>query len=241
MAKGKKSTAKRHNPSTNPASTARTSFNEQALSALTDTLDKKLGNGTAEPQAADIINRKQGKKSNGVPTVASKKSKGIESVRGTKRDAQGNAKAGDLGSQSKPKKNNVGEDGRSVLLQEILALDGTEDDLNLLENAASDNEDLVTESSKSLDKSLQKELAKFAASLGIEAQVVEDASEPEEAEDSEEAEAEEWEEASDSESATEAEIAPPLATNKPVKAIAAPTKNQDAALSKDANRLVSTL
>jgi len=244
MAKNKKSAAKRPNTASKPTSTALPSFNEQALSALTDTLDKKLGKSTAPPQIEVTANKKQGKKSNEAHPTGSKKLKGIESGRGTKRDAQGNAKA-DERSHSKSKKSNGTADGRSVLLQEILALDGTEDDLNLLENAASDNEDLVTENSKSLDKSLQKELAKFAASLGIEAQVIEDASEPEEGEDldnsEEEQDAEEWEEASDLESAAESETAPSLVAKKPEKATTTATKPSDSALSKDANRLVSTL
>ena len=244
MAKNKKSTAKRPNKSTNSNFTPLPSFNEQALSALTDTLDKKLGKDTALPQTGLTVNKKQGKKSNGAPLSGSKNPRGIETGRGTKRDAQGNAKAADNQSQSKTKKNNGGEDGRSTLLQEILALDGTEEDLNLLENAASDNEDLVTEDSKSLDKSLQKELAKFAASLGIEAQVIEDASEPEDEEDlvdSEEEQEEEWEEASDMESDAEAEVAPLPVAKKPVKAITPATKTSDAALTKEANRLVSMM
>jgi len=238
MAKNKKPTGKRPSASTNATSTAPPSFNEQALSALTDTLDKKLGTSPAQPQVT--VNQSKGKKANGVPATASKKSKKAESGRGTKRDAQGNAKAADTRSQSKPKKSNGGDDSRSVLLKEILALEGTEDDLNLLDNAASDNEDLVTENSKSLDKSLQKELAKFAASLGIEAQAVEDASEQEEGEESIES-GEEWEEASELESVAESEIAPPLVATKPVKAIAPVTKASEGALSKEANRLVSTL
>jgi ribosome biogenesis protein MAK21 len=72
-------------------------------------------------------------------------------------------------------------------LQEILALGGTEEDLLLVADALSDDEDLDESSTAAPDKSFKADLAKFVAGLGIDTTAEQDASEsePEEGNDDE--------------------------------------------------------
>lgn len=208
------------------------SFDENALLALTTKIDQGLGNG--EPQkAADVPTTKQkkGKSSNGV--AETKKSNAPDAARGTKRDAHGkpktNGKANNLKQQST---NSSGDKSaeREALLQEILALDGTKEDLDLVADADSDEDNQSPDAPP--DKSLKKELAKFVASLGIEGQAGGDVDESEE-EAVEEGE-DSWEEASESEASEKP------APSKPAKEKAAPAPYKSPE-SKDPNRLVCTL
>lgn len=206
-------------------------FDENALSALTAKIEQGFGNG--EPQsAADTPKTKQkkGKAING--SAEPKKAKAPESARGTKRDAHGKPKPNgksNSGKQPSNSKNEDKSDDREALLQEILALGGTEEDLDLIADAASDEEDNQTPDTP-LDKSLKKELAKFVAGLGIEGQSGGDAAESEE-EEGEKEDQDSWEEASDVDS--EEEFAP----SKPAKgkAVPIPPKVPE---STDPNRLV---
>jgi ribosome biogenesis protein MAK21 len=209
-------------------------FDENALSALTTKIEQGLGN--EEPQkAADVPNTKQkkGKPSNGV--AESKKPKSPEAARGTKRDAHGKPKPNGKANgqkQSSSSKNGDKSEDREALLQEILALGGTEEDLDLVADAVSDEEDNQSPDAL-LDKSLKKELAKFVAGLGIEGQSGGDIDESEEEAEEEEAE-DSWEEASDLESeAPEEPTQSKHAKEKPAPA------SQKAPESKDPNRLVS--
>ncbi|TVY14859.1 Ribosome biogenesis protein NOC1 [Lachnellula arida] len=204
------------------------SFDENALLALTAKIDQGLGNG--EPQkAADVPTTKQkkGKSSNGV--AETKKSNAPEATRGTKRDAHGKPKTnGKANGQEQQSSSSSGDKSaeRETLLQEILALDGTKEDLDLVADADSDEDNQSPDAPP--DKSLKKELAKFVASLGIEGQAGGDVDESEEEAVDEEGE-DSWEEASESEASENP-------ASKPAKEKAAPALK--APESKDPNRLI---
>ena len=222
MGKNKNSSAKRAKAAAKPDADDFPSFDEQALSALTEKIEKGLGNKGEKQETAGKGRDSEGSKS--------KKANASQNGRGTKRDAQGNAKNSGSRSQPTPHKNGGGQDDGSVLLQEILALGGTEDDLDLVAGAPSDDEDIEAEAGAP-DEALRKELAKFVAGLGIEA---EDSGEPDEAE-AEEEEDDEWEEASEPDSPLEQ-----VKVASKVTAPAAPaSKKAEASFSRDANRLVS--
>ncbi|KAI9644452.1 RNA-binding ribosome biosynthesis protein mak21 [Ciborinia camelliae] len=209
------------------------SFDENALSALTSKIEKGFAKGNAPNKSAESTSKspKQNKTNKSTNSTDTKqKSKPQESGRGTKRDAQGNAKGKQNGSSSGAPK--AGSE-REVLLQEILALGGTEEDLDLVLDAQSDSENEDEGKSASTDKGFKNEFAKFVAGLGIEGQApgVEEDSEVED--EIEEVEGDDWEEegsASESESeASEPEEAPKV----PEKAVA---KVKESA--KDQNRLI---
>jgi len=133
---GKKSKgAKIAKVAANPDGDNLPAFDENALSALTTKIEQGLGND--EPQkTADVPSTKQkkGKPSNGLPD--SKKSKAPETARGTKRDAHGKPKTNGSGQkQSSSSKNGDKGEERDALLKEILALGGTEEDLDLVADA----------------------------------------------------------------------------------------------------------
>jgi ribosome biogenesis protein MAK21 len=211
------------------------SFDENALSALTAKIEQGLGNG--EPQkAADAPNTKQKKGKASASTAAEpKKAKAQEAARGTKRDAHGKPKTNGKANGQKEtssSKNGDKSDEREALLQEILALGGTEEDLDLVADALSDEEENTAQDGPA-DKSLKIELAKFVAGLGIEGQSGGDIEESEE-EEVEEAAEDSWEEASD----LEPEVSEEAVESKPVKEKPATALNPD---SEDPNLLVSPL
>lgn len=209
------------------------SFDESALSALTAKIEQGLGNG--EPQkAADAPNTKQKKgKDSSNATADPKKAKVSEATRGTKRDAHGKPKVnGKANGQKEPSSSKNGNNGgeREVLLQEILALGGTEEDLDLVADALSDEEENAAQDAPS-DRSLKKELARFVAGLGIEGQSGADIEESDE-DEIEEAAEDSWEEASEVESEASEEVP----ESKPTKEKLATAPKPD---SQDPNRLVS--
>ncbi|KAL2067084.1 hypothetical protein VTL71DRAFT_1508 [Oculimacula yallundae] len=190
------------------------SFDEQALTALTAKIEKGFGKHTSKVDAHGQGKSAEAFEANGGPRReksskslktkskdnAGKKSQGEsktkapELVRGTKRDATGNAKIAakpSRKSQSQPTTSQGSDkNDRATLLQEILALGGTEEDLDLVADAVSDGEDEEPSTMSPSDKSFRKDLANFVAGLGIEGGLQEDT-------DSAEEEIEEgWEEAS---------------------------------------------
>lgn len=215
------------------------SFDDQALSALTAKIEQGLANGKTPEGVTGAPSKKERKhkSENKLNTPQQSKASGSEPTRGTKRDSSGNAKLNGKtkGQNKKENKTTTSDNTRSILLQEILALGGTEDDLDLVENAASDEEDNVTASAPQLDKTLQKELARFVAELGIEGQTGADAGESDEESDAEEVAGgeDEWEEASDIES----EPSEPIEAEVVKKNLKAPPVETSS--SKDPNRLVS--
>ncbi|KAH6678150.1 CBF/Mak21 family-domain-containing protein [Halenospora varia] len=217
------------------------SFDDQALSALTAKIEQGLANGKTPEKVADAPSKKDKKRKSEIGLNAPQQSKanGFEPARGTKRDSSGNAKTnGKTKGQNKKenKKTATSDDARSILLQEILALGGTEEDLDLVADAASDEEDNATTSTPQPDKTLQKELAKFVAGLGIEGQTGADTGESDEEEGDHEEVVDgegEWEEASDVESDPSEAIEEVEVVKKNLKVTPAETPS-----SKDPNRLV---
>jgi ribosome biogenesis protein MAK21 len=169
------------------------SFDEKALSVLTAKIEKGFGAGKSK-QPGDL---KRGKKeSNGTnnqrSAKAQSKTKPVEHARGIKRDSRGNAKVAGGGEPPTKQRNEKSNDDRAVLLKEILALGGTEEDLDLVVDAVLDEED--DDSNEVLpDKSFRKELANFVAGLGIEGELDEVSSGGSEKEDTNDG----WEDASD--------------------------------------------
>lgn len=199
MAKGGKRSADPASGALNAKTDSFAAFNEDALNALTTKIEKGLGKSQPDAQAASRKPKQKQASNEGKSNGASSRPKPTklpELVRGTKRDVRGNAKSnGKPVSQTEPDSGrDAAKNDREILLQEILALGGTEEDLDLVADAASDEEDAEPNTTKSHDKLLQKDLAKFVAGLGIEGAAVEsDDGESVMAEDSED----EWEEASD--------------------------------------------
>ncbi|KAG4025628.1 hypothetical protein MFRU_054g00570 [Monilinia fructicola] len=206
------------------------SFDENALSALTSKIEKGFAKGNSSNKSSESTTKspkpsKANKSTNS--TDSKQKSKPQESGRGTKRDAQGNAKGKQNGSSSEmPKSGN----DREVLLQEILALGGTEEDLDLVLDAQSDSENENEGKPGSTDNSFKNEFAKFVAGLGIEGQVPEGEADSED--EIEEVEGDDWEQASVS--ASESEASEPEEAAKVTEKAAVKTKES----SKDQNRLI---
>jgi ribosome biogenesis protein MAK21 len=247
---GKKS--KKNGPPTKDLGSARgndmPSFDEDALSALTARLEQDFvkGNSRGQTKVNTINGNRKGatdrhKEQSGGSKPGSKAPE--LAARGTKRDARGDAKlSGPRIKKPRPdsksaaqNKNGENQDGQAILLAEIIALGGTEEDLELVADAISDDEDAEVGTQMAPDQSFQKDLAAFVAGLGIEgAAAAEDQSPPtkngEPGEDL-------WEEASDISSLPgESESEPELELKKPA------TAKIPGALSTttvDPNRLVS--
>jgi ribosome biogenesis protein MAK21 len=241
MGKGNKKSANGPRTWAKKANDDLPSFDENALSALTAKIEKGLGNGKDKSEVqSNTVNgsRNEGKGKKGPKSGEPKpKDKIPELVRGTKRDAHGNAKPnGKVVTKTKSASHNSHgglKDDRAVLLEEILALGGTEEDLDLVADAFSDEEDEEPKNITIPDKSFRKDLAAFIAGLGIEGAVVEEEEEEEEGEKEELDD--EWEEASDVESSeVEAEVEQPLQKADASKPPTVPS-------SSDPNRLVSTV
>ncbi|KAK3947503.1 CBF/Mak21 family-domain-containing protein [Pseudoneurospora amorphoporcata] len=130
-------------------------FDEAALAQLTEKIDKTLAGADTDQQ----------------PSPKRKRPNTTEDDRDAKR-RQKNLVGTKEGQQDRPRKDQSHNTTKEVLLEEILALGGDEDDLELVANIDSDNEDgpgtkSASAPEKSLDKSFQDELAKFALSLGF--------------------------------------------------------------------------
>jgi len=92
-------------------------------------------------------------------------------------DSDGAKKRQDRLGPTKQRQEQDGDTADNILLKEILALGGDEDDYNLVANVDSGNEDDKAPESKApdlklpsaiaFDESLQRELAKFATTLGF--------------------------------------------------------------------------
>ncbi|KAG0649840.1 Ribosome biogenesis NOC1 [Hyphodiscus hymeniophilus] len=243
MGKHRKPSGKGPGPTTKPDPEALPAFDEKALSALTEKIEKGFGKSKAPQQLVDSTGENQAKVKSSkrrldLHSKAKTKTAKPELNRGTKRDARGDIKTNGKGkaeSRESKNKNGAGKDNRDVLLKEILALGGTEEDLDLVAGAASDDEDDDNNTSAP-DKSFTKDLAKFVASLGIEGATVEDASEPEEEMDREvEVGEEDWEEASDLE---ESDASNELEETPKEPTISVPQAKKVDISSKGPNRLI---
>lgn len=148
-------------------------LNEEALSALTAKIEKGLRTSNAQQETHTTAHKKRDHEENSRSLIGSKSkssSKYLEPQRGTKRDAKGNTKVAsqELGKHRIPTKQNkqLGDE-ETALLEEIIALGGTEEDLQLVADVASD-EEANPDTGLAADKSFQKELASFVSGLGIE-------------------------------------------------------------------------
>lgn len=176
MAKGNKKQKTSNGAVINKLST----FDENALTALTDSIEKKFAETKGSPQ--DATTAEESSKSN-FKKEKEHKTKSDKKTSGKKRDASGNIK------NSKSAAGN-GKIDRKTLLKEVLSMGGTEEDLELIGDADSDDEDLEKESETKpvVDAAFAQELSQFVTGLGIEAPIEDENDAEEENTDEEESE-----------------------------------------------------
>jgi ribosome biogenesis protein MAK21 len=195
MGKSTKRPGQGPKPPTNvakPAADSLPAFDEKALLSLTKKIEKGFGSKKNLENKPENQGQQKKTEKNAAPAQQPKnKNKTKEEPKqGNKRDARGNRKPASNESTkangSKKLQNGNGKADSDILLQEILALGGTEEDLQLVADALSDD-DLDESSTSAPDKSFKADLAKFVAGLGIDTTVEQDASEsePEEVNDDE--------------------------------------------------------
>jgi ribosome biogenesis protein MAK21 len=168
------------------------SFDESALSALTSKIESGFRNVAVPKQDLRDRNPSQGED----PGYRIEKSQGSKSytkdrMSRKKKDAQGIVRAQTSGGSRTAKIEAYGhsrqnDEGQKILLQEILALGGTEDDLDLVTGVATDEDDTDNaglEKISATDPKLTKELSKFITSLGIETRNIGESSGAESGED----------------------------------------------------------
>jgi ribosome biogenesis protein MAK21 len=149
-------------------------FDDASLSQLTAKIAKKLGGdvesekeqGAAPKGNNNKENGGKRKRQDGPPTDSL--AKGPKSK---KRHTENGRNDGDKGGQQRPAKS--AKTPSSTLLEEIKALGGDENDLELIENVDSDAEEgdgqqQSKDAEAQVDDKFKNELAKFAASLGLE-------------------------------------------------------------------------
>lgn len=116
----------------------------------------------------------------------------------------------DSGSQDRKRQRNssngpsksVSKSEKEALLEEIRALGGDEEDLKLIEDIDSSDEEYIKDDKKTVDKSLKDELAAFSKQLGFSNYQPSEASD-EEAGDAEEQDEEDYEDVEDEEEDSE--------------------------------------
>ena len=163
-------------------------FDEQTLSSLT----KKIEFGLQNPASLKHDTQSkhdflQDKSAETRARGSSKVQSGVKELgKMRKRDAQGKVKEPTIGRSkanraAQDKEQNEHKDERDILLKEILALGGNEEDLDLVEDADSDEHDITGEPIKSqgFGSKFTEELSKFVADLGIRGQRMEVSSESE--------------------------------------------------------------
>lgn len=164
------------------------SFDERALSTLTEKIESGFRNTAASNAGSFDRNEPPGKSHRDrIERPQNSKAPTKNRLAGRKRDAQGNVREQGGHDSRVPKIGTDGANGRaqdeqSILLQEIIALGGTHEDLSLVMGVASDEDDASDTGHKQIseiDPKLKKELSKFIAGLGIETQANEEASESE--------------------------------------------------------------
>ncbi|KFY73132.1 hypothetical protein V499_06776 [Pseudogymnoascus sp. VKM F-103] len=222
---------KPNTPSKNTSAQSLPSFDESALSALTDKIEKGFNKGASSDSA-----QKPAKKDKSKPNGASHSK---DTAPGKKRDAEGNVKTPTKSNKATDRKPKQAEGGaaaegsaRDILLQEILALGGTEEDLDLLDGVESDDEDVEFTQPKVDDPKFAKEFSKFVAGLGIEGQTQVDASDSEVEADEVDEDSDEWEEEPDTPKKA------PKKAEEPVPQLVQAQDNKQDKKTKDVNRLI---
>ena len=140
-------------------------FNEAALAQLTSSIDQKL-NGKAA--AGSDHKRKNPPSSNET---------GGEVRKRQRNSSSGPAKASPKGKNGA--RSGGMSDEKKALLDEILALGGDEEDLKLIEDIDSSDDEYVKDTKKPVDKKLKDELAALSKELGFAEYAPSEASEPE--------------------------------------------------------------
>jgi hypothetical protein len=164
------------------------SFDEHALSNLT----RRIENGLRKSKEKLRLGSKEGGLQNAATdsgprrVVKERTTEDKSGKRGKKRDRQGDVKSNDhLGGGNRPKGSRTGKDGPKSLsdkdpelLQEILLLGGTREDLQLVTGVSSESEaegfaqcDDQSNASKP-GKSLQRDIEDFVKGLGITGKVL---------------------------------------------------------------------
>lgn len=199
---------------------AKPAFDEAALSKLTAKIETDLAN----PKPKSKPKNQQQKDER--PAKRKRSENDVKDATPNKRQAQEPKNRPAKPSKKDPKESKNPKDKKAELLQEILALGGDENDLDIIAGVDSDVEEgqqaKPKEASAEMDKALKKELAKFAAGLGFEKVRDEDAAtddEQEQAEEEseaadeegEEAEGDEWEDEDEPESEPEQDTKEPAA------------------------------
>ncbi len=153
-------------------------FDDAALNKLTAKIDNKLAGPRfktgGNESTKEYSNKKRKQISDrdvgfsGPPSSKRSRNEGIKSK------DKGNDTTSKTGNKTKTKAKNLVGSNIDILLDEIKALGGSEEDLRLVENIDSGDEDVfedrndVTEKGKDADDKLRAELAQFAAGLGFE-------------------------------------------------------------------------
>lgn len=170
---------------------AKPAFDEAALSKLTAKIDTDL----AKPKPKSKPKHQQKDER---PAKRKRNESDVKDATPNKRQAQESKSRPAKPSKKSAKEAKAPKDKKAELLEEILALGGNENDLDIIAGVDSDVEEgqqsKPKEAATEMDKALKKELAKFAAGLGFEQVRDEDA-----ATDDEEEEVEEESEAADEE------------------------------------------
>lgn len=182
---------------------AKPAFDEAALSKLTAKIDTDLANPKPKSKPKDQKQKEER------PAKRKRSETDVKDATPNKRQAQEPKSRPAKPSKKTAKESKTPKDKKAELLQEILALGGDENDLDIIAGVDSDVEEgqeaKPKEAPAHMDKALKNELAKFAAGLGFEKVRDEDAAtddeegevEEEESEaadeDEDEVEEEEWE------------------------------------------------
>lgn len=173
---------------------AKPAFDETALSKLTAKIDTDLANPKSKSKPKDK------KQKDERPAKRKRSENDVKDATPNKRQAQEPKNRTAKPSKKASKESTTPKDKKAELLQEILALGGDENDLDIVAGVDSDAEEgqesKPKEAPVETDKALKNELAKFAAGLGFEKVRDEDAATDDEGE---EEEVEEESEAADEE------------------------------------------
>ncbi|KAL1868727.1 RNA-binding ribosome biosynthesis protein mak21 [Diaporthe australafricana] len=173
---------------------AKPAFDETALSKLTAKIDTDLANPKSKSKPKDK------KQKDERPAKRKRSENDVKDATPNKRQAQEPKNRPSKPLKKASKESKTPKDKRAELLQEILALGGDENDLDIVAGVDSDAEEGQESKPKEApvesDKVLKNELAKFAAGLGFEKVRDEDAATDDEGE---EEEVEEESEAADEE------------------------------------------
>lgn len=205
-------------------------FDEAALAQLTDKIDKTLAGVGTDQHASPKRKRPNTTADDRDAKRRQKSLLGIEE-----------------GQQDRPSKDQSHNATKEVLLEEILALGGDEDDLELVANVDSDTEEgpgikSASAPEKSLDKSFHDELAKFALSLGFQNITREDDLESVSSENPVDEEQDEEDDAEQTKQDDSQDQEQPLAIPATVKSESTTTTVQDALRRKQGkNKLVSSM